>query len=241
MTTLGRLPSFAVALLAIVLLGACSAGEPEQPVIPAGAGAVRMEAAEAMAQIDTVRFTIERTGAIVYIDGGDTLAFERAEGRYAAPAAADALITITVGGLTMELGAVSIEGATWITNPATARWEAAPDDLSFDPAGLFKPDLGWSPLLATGLRQAELVEPAPDDANRYHLRGIAAAEPISTLTGGLVDQSVPIDLWVDAVSGHVREARFDAEAPDGPSSWRLVLADYGAEVEIERPDLGSAP
>jgi len=237
--TLSRLPFLAVALLAFMLAGACSSDEPDKAAIAADVDAVRAAAAQAMSDIDTVRFSIGRSGAVVYIDDGDSLAFERAEGRFAAPASADALITVTAGSLTTEVGAVAIDGATWITNPATGRWEPAPEDLSFDPASLFKPDLGWSPLLATGLRRAELLEPAPDDDNRYHLRGIAEAQPISVLTGGLVDQSVPIDLWIDAASGRVVEARFDADTGQGVSSWLLALSDYGANVEVERPDLGA--
>jgi hypothetical protein len=235
-----RLPLAVLALLVVALAAACGGSdEPAEPTIAADVDAIRTASAQAMADIDTARFSIERSGAVVHVDEGDTLAFERAEGRYAAPSSAEALVTVNVGSLTAEIGAIAIEGTTWITNPATGRWEVAPEDLSFDPASLFKPDFGWTALLADGLRQAELLKPAPDGDNRYHLRGIADAGPISTLTSGLVDESVPIDLWIDATSGYVVEARFDAGTGDDVSSWRLVLSDYGTPVEIEPPELGS--
>lgn len=240
MLTSIRPPLAALALLIVVFAVACGGSdEAAQPTIPADVGAVRSAAATAMAQIDTARFSIERGGAVVHVDEGDTLGFERAEGRYAAPSSAEALVTVIVAGLTAEIGAIAIDGTTWITNPATGRWEAAPEGLSFDPASLFKPNFGWTALLTDGLQQAELLEPAPDADDRYHLRGVADAGPISTLTSGLVDESVPVDLWIDATSGYVVEARFDAGTGDDVSSWRLTLSDYGAPVEIEPPELSS--
>jgi hypothetical protein len=237
--TVLRLIAVLLVALPALVVGGCGSDESAEPTITADVEAIRTAAATAMAEIDTARFSVERSGAPIYIDDGDTLAFERAEGRFSAPASADALFTVVAGSLTVEIGAVTIDGATWITNPATGRWEEAPEDLSFDPASLLAPRTGWSPLLADGLSRVELREPAPDDDNRYHLRGVAEGARISVLTGGLVDQSVPIDLWIDAVSGHVVEARFDVETDEGESGWRLKLGDYGAEVEVERPELGA--
>jgi len=37
----------------------------------------------------------------------------------------------------------------------------------------------------------------------------------------------------------VVEARLDADTGQGVSSWLLALSDYGANVEVERPDLGA--
>jgi len=235
-----RLVLVVAALVGAGLSGACGSDSPEEPTISANVDAVRNAAAQAMAEVETVHFTIERRGAVVHVDEEGALAFERASGRFASPSSADAVIALTAGGRAIEVGAVAIGGVTWITNPVTGRWERAPESLSFDPATLFDPDLGWHPLLSSGLRHAELVEPAPDDENRYLLRGVADRERVAVLTGGLVRQRVPIDVWLDAVSGRVVEARFEAETPDGPTSWRLVLFDYGAEVVIERPDLGDS-
>lgn len=229
-----------VAALAVALGTGCGSDEPAGTTIAADVDAVRTAAARAMGEVDTVRFTIERSGAVVHIDEGGALAFERASGRFAAPSSADALVTVTAGGAAIEIGAVAIDGTTWITNPVSGRWEEAPAGLGFDPATLFDPDLGWRPLLATGLRDARLVEPEPDADGRYHLRGVADAERIAVLTGGLVDESVPIDVWVEATTGRVLEARFETGEPDGVTAWRLALSDYGEPVDVEAPDVGGS-
>lgn len=235
-----RVVVLAVALAVVAALGACGSDDgPAEPAIPADAAAVRAAAAEVMGEVSSARFTIERGGAPVHIDDEDALAFERAEGRFAAPASSDAILTLTAGGTAIEVGAVAIDGETWITNPVTGRWEDAPESLAFDPATLFDPDLGWRPLLADGLRDVVLLEPAPDDDGRYRLRGVADASRIEVLTGGLVEQRVPIDIWVDAVSGRVTEARFEAAAPEGTSTWRIALSGYGDEVVVTEPELGT--
>jgi hypothetical protein len=206
-------------------------------VLPADPEVIRAEAARAMGTVESARFSIERGGEVVHIDDAGTLAFERAEGRFAAPASSDALITIGAGGTRIEVGAVAVDGTTWITNPVTGKWEVAPKSLAFDPATMFDPELGWRPLLATGLSNTRLTTPEPDEDGRYHLQGKADSERISVLTGGLVEQSVPVDLWIDADTGLVAEARFRAGAPSGPSTWRLLLSEYGTDIEVERPQL----
>jgi hypothetical protein len=230
----------AAAVVVVVALGACGGDDgPAEPAIPPDAVAVRIAAAEAMGEVGSARFTIEREGAPVHIDDEEALAFERAEGRFAAPASSDAVLTLSANGTAIEVGAVAVDGETWITNPVTGRWEAAPESLAFDPATLFDPDVGWRPLLADGLRDVALVEPAPDEAGRYRLRGVADASRTEVLTGGLVEQRVPIDVWVDAVSGRVTEARFEASAPEGTSAWRIALSGYGDEIVVTPPDLGT--
>ena len=125
-----------------------------------------------MSDVDTVRFTLRRGGAPVFIDPADALEFVAAEGRYAAPGAADAVVEVRVTSLTAQIGAVVIDGATWLTNPITGRFEPAPPGYAFDPATLFDPDLGLPVLLAGDLHDAQLVGlDERDGAERYHLRG----------------------------------------------------------------------
>lgn len=199
---------------------------------------VLADASAAMAAVDTVAFAIERTGGEVFLDDAGAIRFDGAEGRFAAPAAAEAVLDVEALGFATQVGAVAIDGETWLTNPVSGAWEPAPEGLGFDPATLFDPEVGFAALLADGLTDAVLVDPEPDDRGRYQVRGTAAAERVATLTGGLVDEPTTIDLWIDAATGRVHEARFDGPAAEGTSAWRLTLADFGADVTITEPDLG---
>lgn len=198
---------------------------------------VLTRSSSAMAGVETALFAVEQTGAAVYIDQDDQIQFSGATARYAAPSSADALIGVTAFGLSTEVGAVAINGEIWITNPLTGKWEAAPEGLSFDPTVLFAEDTGWAALLTDGLQAPELINENGDNDERHHLRSTIDADRVTTLTGGLVNESSILDLWVDAKTGLVHEATFDVETGDGLTSWRLTVTDYGADVTINKPDL----
>jgi lipoprotein LprG len=228
----------ATLLAAAALLAAgCASDSGGGTTLPPDAATILDAAATAMGAVDTVRFTIERTGAPVYIDDSDLLAFVSAEGRYATPGSAEAVVTIDAGGVTTQIGAVAIEGETWLSNPITGAWEPAPIGYTFDPATLFDPAVGWRPLLAGGLTGVTLVGEGTEDG-RYHLQGTADQERVAVITAGMVSgQSPLLDLWVDATTGEVTDVSFPTSYRGDLSDWTLAFFDYGADVEITPPDL----
>ena len=234
-----RRRSLVLGLLLVLIGGACSSGSGgDDDAESLDIDGVRSLAADAMSDIDTVLFTIELEGADVFIDDDGLIGFRNAEGRYAAPSSADAVVAVNALGLATEVGAIAIDGEAWITNPLTGDWEPAPAAFTFDPALLFDPEVGFSTLLADGLVNAELVAPAPDEDQRYHIAADVDPVRVAALTGGLVDDVDNVDLWVDARSGLLTEVTFDVGIDAGGTSWRLLLTDYGSPVSITEPDLG---
>lgn len=217
-------------------VAACG-GDESGPTIPPDLDTILSAAAETMGSVETVAFSIERGGAPIYIDPLETLEFVSADGRFAAPSSADAVLVVAVGDLRAQVGAVAIDGETWLTNPITGDWEPAPEGYSFDPAALFDPDLGWRPLLADDLTDARLVGlEERDDRSLYHVQGLAPEDRISLVTAGLVGQDVTLDLWLDPEDGAVVEAEFITVYRGEESNWTLGFADYGADIEIVIPD-----
>lgn len=233
-----RTVAAAVTGVIISTLTTACGGDPATTIAP-DIDAVLGASASAMGTVDTVRFTLERGGALVYIDDLGTIAFESAEGRYAAPDRADAVVQVKVVGLAMQIGAVAIEGDTWITNPITGTFEPAPAGYAFDPATLFDPTVGLPVLLADELSDAQLVGLEDrDGAQRYHVRATAPASRVEVITASMVrDQDVTLDLWIDPTSGDLTEATFATTHGGEESTWRLTFFDYGADVEIEPPNL----
>jgi lipoprotein LprG len=227
-----------VAVALVATLAACGGDEPSGPTLAPDVDTILGAAAETMGTVDTVRFTIERGGAPVYIDPLDALEFVSAEGRFAQPSSADAVVVLGVGDIRAQIGAIAIDGETWLTNPVTGTWEPAPAGYTFDPAILFDPELGWRPLLASELTDAELIGlEEHGDTELYHVRGQADEDRIAVITAGLVSQDVPLDLWLDPVDGAVREATFSTLYRGEESDWTLTFFDYGGDIVIEVPDL----
>ncbi len=229
------------ALLSLMLVvAACSSATPTT-TLPPQPEPVLEAAATAMGSIDFVRFKIERGGAPVYIDSLQTLNFSLAEGQYASPSAANAVITLAVGSLNAQIGAIAIDGQTWLTNPITGDWEVAPSGYAFDPSTLFDPELGWRPLLATGLTEVEWIgEETKNSEARYHIRAAANEDRVALILAGLINkQAVDLDMWIDPETGYVREAEMSTVFEGQTSDWYIEFTDFGVAVDISPPDLES--
>lgn len=225
-------------LMVVILVGAACGGSEPEPVLAGDVETLLATSAAAMGTVDTVRFEIERGGIPIYIDTTAALEFKEAAGRYVAPDAADAVVKVGISSLNVQIGAISIEGTIWLSNPITGAWEQAPSNYAFDPTTLFSPEVGWRPLLAGELLNAELIGLEERDGQpQYHITGSAPAVRIETITAGLVvDQDVDLDLWLDPDTGHVLEVSFDTETAAGISTWELRFFDYGVEMEIVPPE-----
>lgn len=200
--------------------------------------AVLAESAEAMHALIGARFELARSGAPVYIDTSGVLAYETASGRYSAPRSADALITVTAVGITTEVGAIAVDGVTWLTNPVSGEWELLPESLQFDPTVLFDPEQGWRPLLTTDMSDVAFVDDPTLADGVVRIRGTAAADRLEVITAGLVtDQATEIDLWIDTDRRVIR-AEFSSELDGEVSDWVMTFSDFGQSFVIEPPDVG---
>ncbi|MEM9201347.1 MAG: LppX_LprAFG lipoprotein [Actinomycetota bacterium] len=204
------------------------------PRLPANAEGLIDRAASAMAAVESVRFVVDRSGDPVFIDLVESIELDAVVGRFAAPADADAIVTVTIDGtLVTELGAVALGPDIWLSNPITGEFEPLPPSYDIDPSRFFDPTGGWQPLLA-GLSDRTLV--AADDA--YHVRGIAPETELRRVTAGLVRaDDVVVDLWLDPHSALVERVEFSVTDPRyGTSDWRIELSEYGEPFVISAPD-----
>lgn len=194
-----------------------------------------------MGSVEFVRFRIERSGAPVYIDSLQTLNFALAEGQFAAPSSANAVVTLAVGNLNAQIGAIAIDGVTWLTNPITGEWTEAPSGYDFDPSTLFDPELGWRPLLADGLTEVVWIgEETKNSEPRYHIRAIADEDRVALILAGLIrKQPVSIDMWIDPETGYVREAELSTVYEGQTSDWYIEFSEFDEPIEIEPPDIES--
>ncbi len=212
--------------------------EPEGDPLPAEVGAILAASAQAMGDVTSARFTLARSGAPVYIDTYESLALDEVDGRFAAPASADAVLTVEVdGSLKTKLGAVAIDDTVWLSNPVTGIFEPLPAGYDIDPSQFFDPEGGWRPLLA-GLQDAVLVGEVDRDGKRYQISGVAPAANIEIISAGLVrDQDVTIDFWIHPVTGLVTAAEFTTTYQGADTDWVLELRDYGETFEISPPQV----
>ena len=228
---LGVLPVCVVALLV-----ACAGEDLGGEKLPMDAGVLGPAAADAMGEVESVQFQLERTGAAVFIDGAESMSLDALDGRFSAPGSADAILEITVNGsLGTKIGAVAIDEEVWLSNPVTGEFETLPAGFDIDPSLFFDPEDGWRPLLA-GLTNLQFVAEEDRDGTRYHLTGVAPADAMQSITAGLVrEQDVELDLWLHPVTALVVAAEFETAFDGESSQWVLELENYGEPFVITDP------
>jgi lipoprotein LprG len=229
---------FAVLML---ILGACTGGSQEEPSTELSTDPLVIQAAsaEAMGAVTSVRFSLSRSGDAVFIDEAKVISLKSLEGRFAAPASADAVLKVEVSGiLNTQIGAVAIDEEIWLSNPVTGEFETLPPGFDIDPSSFFDPKGAWEPLLLD-LTEVEFVGDEMRNGMRtYHVTGLAPAERMEAVTAGLVSgNDVEIDLWVDPETARVSGFEFVAELGEGVSSWVLGFTEYDGDFTITDPTI----
>jgi lipoprotein LprG len=223
--------------LALIAASCGDDAEREGEPLPADIDTLLTAASTAMGEVTSVRFHIERAGAPVFIDEFESIQLDELDGRFEAPASADAVLQVTVNGnLSTKLGAIAIDDEVYLSNPVTGTFEPLQSGYDLDPSKFFDPVNGWRPLLAE-LDDPELVGEEDRGGTRYHVRGTAPAERMDAITAGLVEQDLTIDFWLRRDTGLVSASEFTTSFEGDTTSWVLELEDFGEDFEIEQPDL----
>lgn len=225
---------FVAAIVASTL--GCSSGD-QSSTLDSDPATMQPAAAQAMGEVQSVRFALERTGAPVYIDTTSTLALDRLEGRFQIPANADAILDITVlGNLQTQIGAVALDGETWMSNPVTGAFEALPASVGVDPSKFFDPAGAWEPLIANATNVEFVEEVVRDGRTLYEYTGVGQADDVARVTSNLVTgQDVEFTMWVDPDTALLAGLDFETTLGDSTSQWSVVLSDYGSEFTITDP------
>lgn len=199
--------------------------------------ALMQSSATAMSEVTSVEFRLDRSGAPVFIDQFQEIALDELRGQFTVPTRAQAELTVTVSGnLPTKIGAVAIDTEVWISNPVTGDFETLPSGYDIDPSRFFDPEDGWQPLIAN-LRDVVLIGIDDRGGERYHVRGVAAADDVRNITVDLVrDQDVPIDFWIHPSTALVTAAEFTTTIGGADSDWALELDRFGESFTIEPPE-----
>lgn len=231
-----QLPLFLALALIVVACGSSEdLGGEKLDTEPA---ALQQLTADAMGSVTSVRFTLARTEAPVFIDAAQSMSLDALDGRFSAPGSADAILEITVNGsLGTKIGAVAIDDEVWMSNPVTGTFETLPPGFDIDPSLFFDPKDGWQPLIE-GLTDIAFVAEEQREGTRYHVTGTAPAEAMQSITAGLVKgQDVDLDVWIHPVTAQVTAIEFTTEWDGQSSDWVLELRDYGEAFNITDPTL----
>ncbi len=172
----------------------------------------------------------------MFVDRFESIALDRLDGQFVAPARMQAELEVTVDdALATRLAVVSIDSATWLSNPVTGRFEPLPEGYGLDPTRLFDPAGQWRPLIE-GLREITLVGIDQRGGARYVLEGIASAESVGGITMGLVGGAdVPVTIWLHPQTLLITSLEFSTGSGDATTRWVVELSAFEESFTIEPP------
>lgn len=192
-----------------------------------------------MLRVKSVHFSINLSGGLAYIDRPPTTALKKVEGDLLRPDKVKAIVRISSLGIVSEIGLVSIEGNSYVTNPVNQRWELLPPEWGwyFDPRLPFDKKYG----IPAVIPQVEMEKVGVEKIGGrilYHLGGIAQGEQITGWTAGLISAGdIPVDLWIDPETFFIHRVHLVelGSKPDNPTEWDITFSMFNQPVEIQAP------
>lgn len=225
--TLARM-RFRLALLFLVglwLVG-CTGDDPApDPADLIDSAADHLEAAEGF------RFRISRQGQPVELGGW---LIRELSGTFAAPDAADSRAKVSLGGLIVEVGIVSIGPDTWQQDPLSGAWTLLDPNSSVAVAGIFGPG-GLAAVIRNDLDSpafvgTEQLEDLPGE-DLHHLVATLDAKRLQEISAGLIPgDPATVDLYF-AENGELRRVVI----PDTTGGWIIDAWGYGPGYAVEPP------
>jgi hypothetical protein len=198
-------------------------------------------AAQVMAELRSVHFFIERTGAPAFLDPGNTFAFRRAEGDFVSPDQARVTVRVIGPAIVTDVNAISLGDRYWETQPLTGEWVEY-DTANFDPVALLHPQTGLVALMRDGLSDVtyvgvEELEELPGQL-LHHISATAPGEPMLAMTAGLVGRGqMTFDWWIEPDSLRLlRLLAVETETdPADPTTWLVEFDHFDEPVTITPP------
>ncbi len=222
-----------LATAVLLALAATACGSDAAPAEEVDGVELLAMSAAAMERVESARYEMERDGATVTVQG---LTFDGAVGEYGAPDSARAILRMRAGDIAVELGTISIGPRTWVTSPLTGAWEELEPGTGFNPAMLFDPEQGWTPMLTTDISAVEYVG---TDGDLQVVKGTLAGDRVAVLTAGVAAaQPVEMEIRLDREAMLLARLEFITVGDEGESSWVIRLSEYDRPVDIQAPNLG---
>ncbi len=214
---------------------------------PADLGAVQILelSSQRLGETQSIHFSLEVEG-ITFIDDGQTIQLEAAEGNVVRPDRVQARFKAKVQGLTIStIGLITVGDQSWTTNIITGDWELAPTEFGYDATVLFSDTEGLSFVMRNAPQPERLPDEDLDGRDVYRIRTVGDQTLIGAVTSEtMVGYPVAIDVWIDKETNDLLKVVL-AEPPNAekevPATWTLELSRQNDDITIEPPEVEGEP
>ena len=206
---------------------------PSPTPTPVNVEALLQQSGEAMASLKTFWFSLRHPSGATPLALLPGLGIQEVDGSIVNPEGLEARFGGALGSLYVESKLISVDGANYLTNPLTGRWEEIPLDIS--PLAFFNPQEG----IATMMSRISGAAITSESESEYRLSGQILSEVLAPLLGTtLTGVEVSVELTINRQTHHLLEARFEgrvtAEEEDGTIRV-ITLSGFDEPLIIEPP------
>lgn len=231
-----RMAGMLVAVMLLLLLGACQSGTSGPTPTPTPTPAERLTfAANEMSTVSSLKFAITRNGDPKVLDMGFfSVGLVSAEGAYQAPDQVHAVIKMQMGGAVQEGQVLWLpEGTYAMLPPMSETFSEFPVEEEFNAPDIFSAETGLPSILKT-LEDPVLVGTEEVETYQtYHIRATAQGEELTGLTAiPLAEGEATVDVWIDQATNYV--VRVQVTESDG-NGWLIDFYDFNEPVDIPQP------
>jgi len=201
-------------------------------------------ASQRLDDTQSIHFHLEIDGT-TFIDDGQTIQLEAAEGNVVRPDRVQARFQAEVQGLAIAtIGLITVGEQSWTTNIITGDWELAPTEFGYDATVLFSDTEGLSYVMRNAPESSSLPDDEVDGREVYRLRTLGDQALIGPVTSNtMVAYPVVIDVWIDKETYDLLKVEL-IEPPTNlkeiPAIWTLELSRQNDDITIEPPEVDSA-
>ena len=237
---MGRVRAGLCAIAAAIALMVVACGQeqlatPLPSATPVDPKAELRRTVDRLLDLQSVSFVLEHTvGATVLTSG---IEMRRAYGNVVIPGKFDVTVEAQAGNLYIELGAASIDGVTYMTNPITGQWaETPPESIPINLVTLGSTLAG----IVEAVRAPELRgEAVWDGAGVYQIGGSIRSEDLRELVPNAAGgYAVGLEVWLEREGGMLRRATITGRVTgdDAAEAQRvLTLDDVNRAITITPP------
>lgn len=216
-----------IVLVAAVELAACGGRQPT-------AQELLEQAADRMAQAESLQFTLEREGDPIPMEAMMNAAVLSAEGAYKAPDSVHATVKVSAQGMIAEADVLWLpDGILFKLPPLIPEYMQIDLEGAFDAVAIFDAEVGIPKILTSFQTPGLDGEEDLDGIATYHVSAQADGSDLSNLVGGAVQPGpAAVDVWVDKKTGDVVRIAITEE---GGGRWLLDFFAFNEPVEIPVP------
>jgi len=224
--------------LGLILPAACTkspAPSPSPTLTPLSAEQVLTQGSQKLEAANSFHFVLDHSGGGTPIAMG--IEMTKAVGDLVKPDKLKTVISGTAMNMAIQVQVITVDHATWMTNPLSGKWELLPDE--FQVLSIFDPSTGVAAIMKGMAGAVRLSDEDLQGTACYHLSGDIDSGNLSAISGSSVKGvTIKAEIWIakeDSLPRLIKLTGKISETEKDGIIRTLSFSNFNLDVKIEKP------